>query len=197
MSQGHIIVIEGIDKAGKGTQCSLLKEYFVNQNRETIVLDFPDYSTYIGKEIRAFLDGRRNFPFDVQHMLLAANRLEKKEQINELLERGYIIIMDRYYQSNLIYGFSRGLDLKWLENLDITLPKEDIVIVIDIPPETSYARIQINRDIFETDRIFLNQVYSNYKKFASEKNWSIVKGDINKNKVHENIIRILKNSNLI
>ena len=123
MSKGLIIVIEGIDKAGKGTQCNLLKEYFDNQNKENIVLDFPDYSTNIGKEIRAFLDGRRNFPYEVQHMLLSANRLEKKEQIKELLQKEFIIIMDRYYQSNIVYGFSRGLDFKMVGKFGCQSPK--------------------------------------------------------------------------
>ena len=197
MSQGLIIVIEGIDKAGKGTQCNLLKEYFDNQNKENIVLDFPDYTTNIGKEIRAFLNGKRKFPYEVQHMLLSANRLEKKEQIKDLLQKEFIIIMDRYYQSNIIYGFSRGLDLKWLENLDANLPKEDIVIVIDIPLKTSYNRIESNRDIFETDKLFLNKVRSNYKKFANEMNWNTIKGDLDEKEVHKNIIQILKDNNLI
>lgn len=197
MSKGLIIVIEGIDKAGKGTQCNLLKEYFDNQNKENIVLDFPDYSTNIGKEIRAFLDGKRNFPYEVQHMLLSANRSEKKEQIKDLLQKEFIIIMDRYYQSNIVYGFSRGLDLKWLENLDANLPKEDIVIVIDIPLKTSYNRIKSNRDIFETDKLFLNKVRSNYNKFANERNWNMIKGDLDEKEVHKNIIQILKDNNLI
>ena len=58
MSEGQIIVLEGIDKAGKGTQCKLLYNVIRNAGKDCIILDFPDYSTSIGKEIQLFLDGR-------------------------------------------------------------------------------------------------------------------------------------------
>ena len=49
--------------------------------------------------------------------------------------------MNRYYQSNLVYGVSHGLNLKWLLNLDRGLPKEDVVIVLEVNPNTSYRRV--------------------------------------------------------
>ena len=54
MSEGQIIVLEGIDKAGKGTQCKLLHNVIRNAGKDCIILDFPDYSTSIGKEIQLF-----------------------------------------------------------------------------------------------------------------------------------------------
>ena len=47
-----------------------------------------------------------------------------------MLENGTVIIMNRYYQSNLVYGISNGVHINWLLNLDKGLPKEDIVIVL-------------------------------------------------------------------
>ena len=102
-----------MDKAGKGTQCKLLNEYLNKNGNKSQVLDFPDYTTILGKEIRKFLDGKNNFPLQVQHMLLSANRWEKKETILNIINKGTTIIMDRYYQSNLVYGLSNGLDLEW------------------------------------------------------------------------------------
>jgi len=60
MRYGQIIVLEGIDKAGKGTQCKLLNNAIKKAGIKCIIMDFPDYSTPIGKEIRLFLDGRRS-----------------------------------------------------------------------------------------------------------------------------------------
>jgi dTMP kinase len=40
--------------------------------------------------------------------------------------------MNRYYQSNLIYGLVNGLPPEWLEHLDAGLPKADLVIVLDV-----------------------------------------------------------------
>ena len=155
MREGRIIVLEGIDKAGKGTQCKLLQNDIMKAGFNCKTIDFPDYSTPIGKEIRLFLDGRRSYSSEVQHMLLSVNRWEKKEEIEKMLQNGTIIIMDRYYQSNIVYGLSNGLDLNWLINLDKGLPKEDIVIILEIDPATSYKRVNRNRVLFEKNLKFV------------------------------------------
>ena len=191
MREGRIIVLEGIDKAGKGTQCKLLQNDIMKAGFNCKILDFPDYSTPIGKEIRLFLDGRRSYSSQVQHMLLSVNRWEKKEEIEKMLQNGTIIIMDRYYQSNIVYGLSNGLDLNWLINLDKGLPKEDIVIILEIDPATSYKRVDRNRDLFEKNLEFLSNVKQNYQKLSQVYNWKIVNGEENVEKIH------LKTSSLV
>jgi dTMP kinase len=192
LKEGQIIVLEGIDKAGKGTQCKLLQNDIIKAGFNCKILDFPDYSTPIGKEIRLFLDGRRSYPKEVQHMLLSVNRWEKKEEIEAMLQNGTIIIMDRYYQSNIVYGLSNGLDLNWLINLDRGLPKEDIIIILEIDPETSYKRITYNRDIFEKNLEFLLNVKQNYQKLSQVYKWRIINGEESIEKIHMKISSIVK-----
>ncbi len=192
MREGQIIVLEGIDKAGKGTQCKLLQNDIIKAGFNCKILDFPDYSTPIGKEIRLFLDGRRSYPKEVQHMLLSVNRWEKKEEIETMLQNGTIIIMDRYYQSNIVYGLSNGLDLNWLINLDRGLPKEDIIIILEIDPETSYKRITYNRDLFEKNLEFLLNVKQNYQKLSQVYKWRIINGEESIEKIHMKISSIVK-----
>lgn len=192
MREGQIIVLEGIDKAGKGTQCKLLQNDIIKAGFNCKILDFPDYSTPIGKEIRLFLDGRRSYPKEVQHMLLSVNRWEKKEEIETMLQNGTIIIMDRYYQSNIVYGLSNGLDLNWLINLDKGLPKEDIIIILEIDPETSYKRITYNRDLFEKNLEFLLNVKQNYQKLSQVYKWRIINGEESIEKIHMKISSIVK-----
>lgn len=192
MKEGQIIVLEGIDKAGKGTQCKLLQNDIMKAGLNCKILDFPDYSTPIGKEIRLFLDGRRSYSNEVQHMLLSVNRWEKKEEIEKMLQNGTIIIMDRYYQSNIVYGLSNGLDLDWLINLDKGLPKEDIVIILEIDPETSYKRINYNRDLFEKNLEFLLNVKQNYQKLSQVYKWRIINGEETVEKIHMKISSLVK-----
>jgi dTMP kinase len=191
LREGQIIVLEGIDKAGKGTQCKLLQNDIMKAGFNCKILDFPDYSTSIGKEIRLFLDGRRSYSSEVQHMLLSVNRWEKKGEIEKMLQNGTIIIMDRYYQSNIVYGLSNGLDLNWLINLDKGLPKEDIVIILEIDPETSYKRVNRNRDLFEKNLKLLSNVKQNYQKLSQIYNWNIINGEETVEKIH------LKTSSLV
>ena len=81
-ARGKIVVLEGTDKAGKTTQSRMLLEALKNQGKVCVVIDFPDYNTPIGAEIRAFLDGRREYPSEAKHLLFSANRWEKKKEIN-------------------------------------------------------------------------------------------------------------------
>jgi dTMP kinase len=192
LRKGQIIVLEGIDKAGKGTQCKILENDIKKAGFNCKILDFPDYSTPIGKEIRLFLDGRRSFSREVQHMLLSVNRWEKKEEIEQLLQSETIIIMDRYYQSNIVYGLSNGLDINWLINLDKGLPKENIVIILEIDPQTSYKRVTHNRDLFEKNLEFLSNVKQNYQKLSQIYNWKIVNGEETEEKIHLKISSLVK-----
>ena len=192
MNKGRLIVLEGMDKAGKGTQCKLLNEYLNKNGKKSQVLDFPDYTTALGKEIRKFLNGKNNFPLEVQHMLLSANRWEKKETILNILNTGTTIIMDRYYQSNLVYGLSNGLDLDWLANLDKGLPKEDLVIILEISSNTSNTRVINHRDIFEKNNNLLIKVKKNYQKLAQIYGWYIIDGERSIKDVHQNICNLLR-----
>ena len=192
MSEGQIIVLEGIDKAGKGTQCRLLHNAIRKAGMDCIILDFPDYSTPIGKEIRLFLDGRRSYSKEVQHLLLSCNRWEKKEDIEKIRKSGTIIIMDRYYQSNLVYGLSHDLDLNWLINLDKGLPQENLVIILEIDPKTSYRRVSYNRDVFERNQDFLITVKENYRKLSDVYRWNKINGEENVEKIHDRICNLVK-----
>ena len=192
MNKGKIIVIEGTDKAGKGTQSRLLINALKLSGRICTIMDFPDYTTQIGHEIRAFLNGKRNYTVEVKHMLLSANRWEKKKEIESFIEKGTIIIMNRYYQSNIVYGVSHGLDVKWLLNLDRGLPKEDIVIVLEVDPHTSYQRVPEYRDTFEMDQELLTKVHKNYRKLAKQFNWKAVNGEKVSEQVHNEIMNIVE-----
>lgn len=193
MNKGKIIVVEGTDKAGKGTQSKLLINALKLSGRICTIMDFPDYTTPIGQEIRAFLDGRRNYAMEVKHMLLSANRWEKKDEIESMLKKDTIIIMNRYYQSNIVYGVSHDLSLKWLLNLDKGLPKEDVVIVLEVNPNTSYQRVPGDRDTFEMDQKLLMKVHKNYRKLAKQFNWKVVNGEKVSEQVHNKIINIVRN----
>jgi dTMP kinase len=193
VSRGKVFVIEGIDKAGKSTQSRLLLDALKQLGKICVIIEFPDYTTKIGEEIRAFLDGKRDYPNELKHMLLSANRWEKKTEIESMIENGTIVILNRYYQSNLVYGLSNGLSLNWLLNLDRGLPKEDLVIILEVNPNTSFQRaLSEDRDIFEMNRMLLSEVQKNYRKFARKFRWKIVNGEKGKEEVHRDMMNIVK-----
>ena len=193
MGKGKIIVMEGTDKAGKGTQSRLLMAALKLSGKICAIIDFPDYSTPIGVEIRAFLQGKRDYPNELKHLLLSANRWEKKNEIESMINNGTIIIMNRYYQSNLVYGISHGLNISWLINLDKGLPKEDIVIVLEVSPKSSSQRmVNEQDDIFENDQELLAEVHKNYRKLAKQFKWKIIDGEKSKEHVHQEVMNIVR-----
>ncbi|MCE2505317.1 MAG: dTMP kinase [Nitrosopumilaceae archaeon] len=184
-----IIVLEGGDQAGKLTQSTMLEKALKKRKIKTKLFHFPDYKTPVGKEIRKYLDGKREFPPQVIHCLLAANRWEKLDQILDAQEKNSVLIMNRYYHSNLIYGLANGMKQKWLENLDVGLPKADLVILLDITQKESFSRQKTHRDKFEKNEEFLRKISKIYKITAKKKHWKIIDASQSKQKVHEEILK--------
>ena len=191
-----IVVIEGGDQAGKLTQSTLLEKALKKRKIKTKLFHFPDYETPIGKEIRKYLDGKRKFPPQVIHCLLAANRWEKLDSILAAEEKNSVLIMNRYYHSNLIYGLANDMKQKWLENLDVGLPKSDLVILLDVTQKESFSRSPRNekgtimkRDKFEKNEAFSKKISKIYRSTAKKKHWKIIDASKSKLEVHEEILK--------
>ena len=185
-----IIVIEGGDQAGKKTQTELLFKALKKRKIKTKTFSFPDYSTPIGKEIAKYLSGHRKFPPQTIHCLLAANRWEKLNQILEAQSKNSVLIMNRYYHSNLVYGLANGMKQTWLENLDAGLPKADLVILLDVSQKESFQRKKTKRDKFEKNEKFLKKISKIYRDTAKKKRWKIIDASQSKEQVHQEILKI-------
>ena len=185
-----IIVIEGGDQAGKKTQSELLTKALKKRKIKTKLFSFPDYSTPIGKEIDKFLHGKRNFPPEVIHCFLAANRWEKLKEIQKANSKNSVLVMNRYYQSNLVYGLANGLKSEWLESLDEGLPKADLVILLDVSQKESFSRKKSKRDQFEKNKQFSQKISKSYNIIAKKKHWKIVDASGSRQEVHQKILKI-------
>jgi len=198
LGKGKIIVIEGPDKAGKRTQSRLLIDSLKTSGRVCVVMDFPDYTTPIGMEIRAFLNGKRDYPNEIKHMLLSANRWERKREIESMIDTGTIVVINRYYQSNIVYGVANGLNIHWLANLEKGLPKEDLVIILDVSPSVLNARsAEEDLDSFEKNQRLSLEVSRNYRKFAKQFKWKIIDGEKSEEQVHREILRLVKLQHIV
>lgn len=173
--KGYMIAIEGIDAVGKHTHSVLLSSWLKSNGIKTVTISFPDYGTHIGKEIRAFLTKGRDYPIELQHMLFAANRWEKREELETNLRLGKTIIVNRYTESNLAYGLANGLDIQWLTNLEKGIPKTDLVIVLDAPPNSLVSRRGgSTKDAYEKSSALQNKAQKAYRELARDNGWKIV-----------------------
>jgi dTMP kinase len=173
-SKGVLLGIEGIDAVGKKTQTSILKSWLRSRGHTTYAVSFPDYSTILGREIKKFLAGARNYPPEVRHMLFAANRWEKKEELESILSRTDVVIVNRYSESNFAYGVANGLKLEWLVNLEAGLPKPDVVVVLDAPSAALHLRRGANKDEYERNTGLQERTRDAYLRLAGDFGWKVV-----------------------
>lgn len=175
---GYIIAIEGIDAVGKNTHSLQLSKWLKKKGVETERMSFPDYGTPIGKEIKAFLSGRRAYPVELQHLLFAANRWEKLEDIKASLLAGEAIVVNRYTDSNLAYGKANGLDTVWLANLENGVPSADLVIVLDASPRAlSSRRPSKSKDLYEKSSALQDRAQKAYRELATKQGWCLIDAD--------------------
>jgi len=151
-SKGKLIVIDGIDGAGKATQTKLLLEKLKKSGRAAETMDFPQYyDNFFGKLIGRFLNNEfgdaPNINPYLASVLYAADRFESKEKISAWLKDGKIVILDRYASSNQIHQGGKIHDateketfLKWLEEMEFQvfkIPKPDAIIFLNVPYDYS------------------------------------------------------------
>src|SRR3989338_8493628 len=105
MKRGRLIVIEGIDGSGKTTQIELLKEYLASQGVPLEVISFPRYEENIyGRLIKRYLEGEFGSLEKINPYLMACifagDRMLAKDQIEQWLSEGKIVIANRYVSSS-------------------------------------------------------------------------------------------------
>jgi dTMP kinase len=167
---GLFISFEGIDGCGKSTQADLLRSYLESKGEQVELLREPG-GTALSEQIREILLNPNNDKMDpsTELILLSASRAQlTREIIIPALERGNVVICDRYADSTLAYqGYGRGINLEWLEKLNEFATaglKPDITLLVDLPVDEAFNRMQSKSfDRIEMEGIeFLDKVRSGY-----------------------------------
>lgn len=193
---GKIITLEGIEKSGKTTQAQMLSHYLREEKHlNTAHFDLPDYQTDVGKLIDKYLNYGEMPPNpEVLHLLYAANRYEIRDVINFHLNDGYVVIMNRYYQSNIVYGYVNGLEIGWLSTLDENMPQSDLTIILDVPTQITKKRgTLMNENRFADAKDFIEKVREAFLTLAEKKEWKVIDATRSKEDIHKDIIRIVEN----
>ncbi len=191
--KGIIIVFEGIDQSGKGTQAKLFVKSLKDSGFSVEYLHFHDISTPIGKELQLFFEGKRDYSPIVRQLLFAANRYERNEDIGELVQNNDFVVIDRYIPSGLAYGIANGIEIDWMLNLESYLNQPDIVVLLDISSDISKQRKpEENRDVYEKDLKFLEKVRKIYLKLANTFDWIIIDSRGSAKEVQNSIWKTVK-----
>jgi dTMP kinase len=192
---GKIITLEGIEKSGKTTQAQMLSHYLSKEKQlNTAHFDLPDYQTDVGQIIFKYLN-QAEMPSnpEVLHLLYAANRYEIRDVINFHLNDGYVVIMNRYFQSNIVYGSVNGLEIRWLYTLDENMPRSDLTIILDVPVQITEKRgTRTAKNRFEDDKEYKERVREAFLTLAEKEKWKVIDAARSKEDIHNDIIRIVE-----
>ncbi|KAI4949489.1 hypothetical protein J4E91_005228 [Alternaria rosae] len=143
MARGKLIVFEGLDRAGKSTQCQMLVDDLQNDGIKVRHMRFPDRTTPIGQMINSYLSGQSEQDDHVIHLLFSANRWEVVPSIQADLAAGTTIIVDRYYYSGCVYSAAKqnpSMTLEWCRKPEVGLPRPDLCLFLDISAEDAAKR---------------------------------------------------------
>ena len=164
-----LIVLEGLDGAGKSTQLKMLCNYLEESGKKLKYLHFPRYDAPVfGELISNFLKGEYGAN-DAVHpqlvaLLFAEDRYAAAAQINSWLEEGYCVVLDRYVYSNIAFQTAKlpdrekALKLReWIFDLEYNvfkIPQPDLNLFLDVPID--FVESELKHERSGSDRDYLD-----------------------------------------
>ena len=188
---GRLVVIEGIDGSGKGTQAARLDDALRAAGKRCVLFSFPRYQeTQFGAKIADFLNGRFGRLDDVSpflvSLLFAGDRFESRATLLKAIVDNDIVLCDRYVASNIAHqaakvdGEERRELIRWVQYIEhnlYDLPRADQTIFLDVPVRHATQliarkaqRTYTDRaaDLQESDAEYLQKVHDVYRQLATD-----------------------------
>ncbi len=198
--RGILVTLEGIDGSGKSTHVRLLSEA-LREKGIPVVSTFEPGDTPLGAELRRILLRGDFFIAEQAELLLyMADRVQHvQEVILPALNKGFIVVCERYIDSTLVYqGYGRGVDRGFIEFLnewvvDGCIP--DLTIVLTLPVDLAFERMKSrDRDRMEqNDMAFFQRLKDGYDELLKKGNRNMVLVDATRKKqiVHMDVLKVV------
>jgi len=194
---GLLLVFEGIDGSGKGTQAARLAETAAGRGYSVASFSFPLYDDNpFSRAIGAYLNGEYGGLDEVHPalsaLLYACDRQHARPQLVAALEECDLVVCDRYVASNLAHqgsqveGAERERLLEWLAEVEygeFALPRPGLVVLLDAPPTLARELVarkgarsytSLDHDILESDTAHGDASREIYLDLARREGWHVV-----------------------
>ncbi len=192
-----LLVIEGTDGSGKGTQTKLLVKRLQEEGYLVRMDDFPRYDEPSSYFVQQYLNGAygsaaASSPYKAS-LFYAMDRFAASFAMKEFLAKGGCIICNRYVSANKGHQLGKLKDkqereafLAWLNTLEyeiLGVPKEDMTFLLFVPPELNQSLVDkknarsytdLKRDIHEADKQHLLDAADAFKWVAQKESWSVI-----------------------
>ena len=200
--KGKLIVIDGTDGSGKATQVELLAKALKKDGYIVKLLDFPEYyKNFFGKFIGHCLSVQYynwiNIHPKIAAIAYAADRWESSDKIREWLQKGYLVLANRYVSANQIHQGGKIPDenerasfLEWLDRMEhevLKIQRPNLIIYLRVPVEISLELLLKKRatknqslgvgvkDTVEEDRTYLERSHETANWLAMHQpNWRVI-----------------------
>lgn len=137
------MAIEGIDGSGKTTVALSLVKALTRLGYKAVYTR-ELFSSPFTSSLIEYVEWHDVEPA-IEVLAIASDRAHHiAKVIVPLVERGFIVIMDRYIYSSIAYQGASGADLNWIETVNSFAPPPDIAIYLDVPLEVALSRIPSN-----------------------------------------------------
>lgn len=193
---GKLIVIEGLDASGKGTQSEILLNNLLKKGYDAYGISLPNYDDNSSALVKMYLSGElgKN-PSDVNAFaastFFAVDRYASfKKYWNNEYNDNKIIVANRYTTSNAAHQMTKlakdkwDFYLNWLFDFEYNLleiPKPDCVIFLNMPVEVSqelllkrYNNDESKKDVHESDVEYLRNCYEAASYASKKLGWSVI-----------------------
>lgn len=225
MKKGKFIVIDGTDGSGKATQTELLVKRLRKEKCKIKVFDFPQYGTKSAGLVEEYLNGKYGTAQEIgpqrASIFYACDRYDASFKIKKFLERGYVIVSNRYVTANMGHQGGKIKDAKkrkkffdWLYELEYVIfeiPKPDLNIILHVDAAIAQKLVdnkgqrgytKKKRDLHEKDikhlraaeKVYLEiaKTMKNFKLISCTKNNNIMTREEVSSLVWKDVKKIIK-----
>lgn len=199
---GTLVVIEGVDGAGKNTLARRLVSSWERDDLDVVRIGFPRYEVSVHADLAAeALRGDHGDTASSVHamaLLFALDRRDAADELRKLLSRNHIVLLDRYVASNAAYTAARleqsadGEAVEWIRSLEFDrfgVPVPDVQILLDVSVELAAQRAASResedasrvRDVYERDGSLQSRTSAVYGELAASdwaSPWRVVGADV-------------------
>ncbi len=196
MDKHNLIVVEGLDGSGKGTQTALLRDRIISHGHTVRHISFPDYAETSSALVKSYLSGEFGTSPESVNAYAASSfyAVDRYAAYKKHWEGDYLggvnILADRYTTSNAVYQMTKlpreewdGY-LEWLEDYEyrlLGLPVPDAVLYLDMPPRVSqrlmsrrYSGDESRKDIHESNIAFQEKCRESALYSAERLGWHVI-----------------------
>lgn len=200
MKQGRFIVLEGVEGAGKSTQCKRLADALSATGRSVVLTREPG-GVPLAEKLRGLILDTAYTPDALTelYMYMAARREHLNKIVVPALAADKIVICDRFTYSTVAYqGYGRGVDIQFIRALNAETVKAvdvDLALFLDVPPAVGFARKggADGGDRMESGgALFFERVYAGFKEMCAAGELTAIDASVDEQHTADKILKAVE-----